>query len=65
MESLKESLEGMDVGIFSEQIEKDMWAVLLVAHSSLKEKIESVRSFDEMDVHGRGTPSDAVKAAQQ
>jgi len=27
MESLKESLEGMDVDIFSEQIEKDMWAV--------------------------------------
>jgi len=65
MESLKESLEGTDVGIFSEQIEKDMWVVLLVAHSSLKEKIESVRSFDEMEVHGKGTPSDAVKTAMK
>lgn len=60
MEALKESLHGKDVYIFSEQIDKDTWAVLLVAHSSLKEEIESVKSFDEIEVHAGGTPSNAI-----
>jgi len=60
IEALKESLHGKDVYIFSEQIEKETWAVLLVAHSSLIEEIESVRSFDEIEVHVGGTPSNAI-----
>ena len=62
LEALKESLHGKDVYIFSEQIDKDTWAVLLVAHSSLKEEIESVKSFDEIEVHAGGTPSNAINS---
>jgi len=62
LEALKESLHGKDVYIFSEQIDKDTWVVLLVAHSSLKEEIESVKSFDEIEVHAGGTPSNAINS---
>ncbi len=65
LEALKNSLEGMDVSIFAEPLpdEKEMWVVLIIAHSSLDEEIEKkVKNFDEMEIEGKGTPSDAINS---
>ncbi|MEA2053787.1 MAG: V-type ATP synthase subunit I [Candidatus Thermoplasmatota archaeon] len=61
--ALKESLRGIDVNVFSKQIvnEKEEWAVLLVAYASCEEEISSkIKNFDEIEVSGKGSPSDVI-----
>ncbi len=63
--ALGESLKGLDVYLFSEPVgkEKDVWIILLIAHVSIEEEIgDRIRSFDEIEVEGKGIPSDVINS---
>jgi len=62
LESLRESLNGTDIHMFSEPLDKDMWVVLLVAHSSLGESMGAIKGFDEIEIEGKGTPPNAINS---
>jgi len=48
--------------MFSEPLDKDMWVVLLVAHSSLGESMGDIKGFDEIEIEGKGTPPNAINS---
>ncbi|KAA0003245.1 MAG: V-type ATP synthase subunit I [Thermoplasmata archaeon] len=67
--ALRSSLNGMEVEIFSKEVgrgKEKKWAVLIVSHSSLQEKIErKIKNFEEIEIKAEGTPLSLLKKLKE
>jgi len=59
-----EHLRGEDLIFYSRKIGKkkeEKWAVLIVAHVSMEEKLSRLKNFEELRIEGEGTPKEEME----